>query len=450
MRLKERLQEAGNKLRTKQKKRRLRRTVGWLARYVSDELLEWASAADGRDPRGQTRKDPKPFFKAVLLGILAGCKGLGEVEDLTKELSEPMRKLLGIPDPIPDTTLRDFLVKVDPIRLQRLLCIVGYDAYRRKALRPRDDLGVPFGVLSMDGKYPSIRDTEPSAYLQVHHQDGEATHGLIRTVTSCLITAVGRPILGATPIPGATNEMGWFKQAFGDMVRTYGRLFSVVMYDAGAASESNADAVMTAGKDYILLIADERWQMYQHVEQLLAGKAPAAVDEEIVSENKRIVRKFTLMPVRETRTNIVLWKHTRTLMRIDSETYEGEQLKSTRTRYAISSLKADTLTPTLWLRLHVCRWDVESAHQVLDVTFEEDDRPWITKNAQGNLAVHLLRRVAYTLMALYKYVTVRDEDESLLPWRKYLEWVKDALKWGTEEASANLRPRHFAIPPAFA
>ena len=234
------------------------------------------------------------------------------------------------------------------------------------------------------------------------------------------------------------------------MVRTYGRLFRVVMYDAGAASETNADAVKTAGKDYIFLIADERWQMYQHVEQLLAGKTPAAVDEEIVSDGKRIVRKITLMTVPQTRTNIVLWKHTRTIMRIDSETYEGDELKSTRTRYAVSSLEADTLTAIQWLRLHVCRWDVESAHQILDVTFEEDDRPWITKDAQGNLAVHLLRRVAYTLMALYKHVTVRNEDDSLLPWRKYFEWVKDALKWATEEATANLRSRNVAIPPAFA
>lgn len=450
MRLKERLQEAGKKLRTKQKKRRLRRTAGWIARYVSDDLLQWASAADGRNSRGQTRKDPKPFFRAVLLGILAGCKGLGEVEELTAELSEPMRRLVGIPETIADTTLRDFLVKVDPIRLERVLSVVGYDAYRRRALRLRSDIGVPFGVLSMDGKYPSIRDTNPSEYLQVHHQDGEATHGLIRTVTSCLITAVGRPVLGATPIPGATNEQGWFKKAFGDMVRTYGRLFSVVMYDAGAASESNASAVITAGKDYIFLIADERWQMYQHIEQLLAGKVPAATCEETVSENKRIVRKITSMSVPQTRTNIVLWKHTRTIMRIDSETYEGDQLKSTRTRYAVSSLLSDALEPSQWLRLHLCRWDVESAHQILDVTFEEDRRPWITKNAQGNLAVHLLRRVAYTLMALYKHVTVRNEDESLLPWRKYLEWVKDALKWGTEEATANLRPRRFAVPPALA
>jgi hypothetical protein len=448
MRLKERLQREKEKFNTKARLRRLRRTAGWLARYLSDALLEWAVEADGRDPKGQSWKDARVLFKAILVGLLAGCKGLRELEELTAQMSEPMRALLGIPGRIPDTTMRDFLTKVDPIKLQQVLSVVGYDAYRRKALRCRDELGIAFGVLSMDGKYPSISDTNPSTYLQVHHQDGEATHGLVRSITSCLITAVGRPVLGATPIPGDTNEVGWFKQAFGDMVRIYGRLFRVVMYDAGGASQSNGDAVIKARKDYIFLLADERWQMLQHVKQLLEGKAPAALDEQIVSETKRIVRKVTLMRVQPTRKNIILWEHIRTIIRIETETYENGALESTEARYAVSSLDVDELTAAQWLRLLVCRWDVESAHGILDTAFAEDERPWIRKDARGNLAVHLLRRVAYTLTALYKHVTVRNEDESLEPWRRYLEWVKEAVKWTPEEAATNFRPRKFAAPPA--
>jgi hypothetical protein len=388
------------------------------------------------------------LLKLTLLGLLAGCKSPKEVEELSEELPKSIRGLLGIPRRVPDTTLRDFLIKLDPTVLHNMLCVVGYDAMRRKALRHREDIEIPFGVLSGDGKYPSISDTNPYAYLQVHHQDGEATHGLVRTVTCCLVSAAGRPILGAVPILGSTNEKGGFQKAFGDMVRIYGRLFRVFMYDAGAASSDNADAVKATGKEYVFLIADPRWQMYQTIELLLREKAPDFVDEEVVSDTKRVVRKLTMHSVKPTKKNLLLWEHTRTIFRMDNEVYENGELVSSETRFSVTSLEPQELEPGQWLKLHVIRWGAETAHSILDTAFEEDDRPWIRKNAQGNLAVQLLRRIAYTLMTLYKHVTIRNEDESARPWRKHMEWVKDMLKWANPEDVANLRPRTYAVPPA--
>jgi hypothetical protein len=416
---------------------------------VSDDLLAWGAQADGRSTRGRTWKDPKPLLKITLLGILAGSKGPKQVEKLSKKLSKSVRRQMGIPRRIPDTTLRDFLTKLDPVRLQNMLWVVGYDAGRRKALRKREDIDIPFGVISADGKYPSISDTGSYKYLQVHHHDGEASYGLVRTVTCCLVTALGRPILGAVPILGSTNEKGGFAKAFGDMVRIYGRRFRLFMYDAGGASEHNADAVNTAGKEYLFLIADPRWQMYQTIELLLRDRAPDFVDEELVSESKRVVRKLTLLPV-EARSDGLLWGHTRTIFRIDNEVYENGKLDSIYTRYSVTSLEANELAAEQWLKLHVIRWGAETAHSILDTTFEEDDRPWIRKNAQGNLAVQILRRVAFTLTALYKYVTVRNEDERREPWCQYLEWVEDMLKWATPDDLEGLRPRTYAVPPALA
>lgn len=431
-------------------RRKVRRTAGWIARYVSDDLLQRAAQADGRSSRGSTRP-AMTLLKATLLGLLAGCKGLGEVEELTADLPRPVRKLLGIPGRIPDTTLRDFLVKVDPMVLHQVLWVAGYDATRRKALRQRDDVELPFGVMSADGKYPSVSDTKRSAYVQVHHdENGNPSHGLVRTMTCCLATAVGRPILGAVPIPGCTNEKGAFQKAFGDMVRYYGRRFRLLMYDAGAASKDNADAVKAAGKEYLFLIADPRWQMLQTTELLLTDTAPQFVQEQKVSERKRVVRKLTLRSVKPAHKNTLLWEHTRTVFRVVNEVYEDDELVSTYTRYSVSSLEAKELQPEQWLELHVIRWDVETAHSILDTAFAEDERPWIRASAQGNLAVQLLRRVAYTLMTLYKHVTIRNEDDSLAPWRRHFEWVKDMLKWATSEDVANLRPRTYSVPPALA
>ncbi|MBN1962524.1 MAG: hypothetical protein JW841_16445 [Deltaproteobacteria bacterium] len=48
--------------------------------------------------------------------------------------------------------------------------------------------------------------------MQVDHDNdtGKATHGVIRVITAVLISAVGRPLLGASPVAGSTNEVGHF------------------------------------------------------------------------------------------------------------------------------------------------------------------------------------------------------------------------------------------------
>lgn len=244
-------------------KRKVRRTAGFLSAFFTGSVLNsTAEKADGRSTRGRRWKKAIPLFKAALLCIAAGCKGPTEAEELMKDMPAWVRKMIGIRRWIPDTTLRTFLCKVVPEQLCNLIYIIGYDAWRRRALRFVEDL--PFHVMSLDGKYPSVSDTgesdnhDKSDYLQVHHDKDtkEVTHGLVRTVTATLVTALGRPIMGATPIPGDTNEQGSFKKAFGDLVRFYGRLFVMVMYDAGATSLSNADAVIAAGKHYFFQVAE--------------------------------------------------------------------------------------------------------------------------------------------------------------------------------------------------
>ena len=426
--------------------------AGLIVRYFTDELL--GLIVDPRNVRGRRWKSCLPLLKALFLGLACGCKGLKEVEEMTAEMPRAVRKTLGIPKRIPDTTLRDLLCELDPEDLLRVLYVVGYTKWRQKALHQLESF--PFGVLSQDGKYPAVRDVGDEEggvyeYLQVHHDDdGNATHGLVRTITSTLVTAVGRPILGAVPVRGLTNEMGTFQKSFGDMVRIYGRLFRLVMFDAGATSEPNAKAVLRAGKHYFFLVANPKWVMHQTIELLLRDKAPAARHVEVISSRKHVVRELTLLPVKETKKNLTLWAHTRTIFKITSETYEDGELKSTRTRYAVSSMETSVLPADKWLELAVLRWGVETSHQILDKAFEEDKRPWISKDAQGSLVVMIARRGVYTILTLFKSVTLRSEENHELPWRKLMEWCKDMTKWPNPEELEGLRTGKFAVPPALA
>ena len=446
------------------RKRTIRRMAGLIVKYFSDELLH--RFIDPRSLQGRRWKSCLPLIRAVLLGLACGCKGLGELEELTDDMHIGVRRLLKIPRRIPDTTLRDFIVLLGPEQLSELLYVVGYDAWRRRALK--DSAEFPWSVFSLDAKYPVIRDINKSEFLQVHHnENGEAIYGMLRTVTATLITAAGQPIFGAVPVPGDTNEQGSFQKALGDMVRIYGRLFSLIMYDAGAASQGNADAVLACGKHYFYQLADERWTMLQTIEWLLADKAPVAIDKDIVSSHKCVIRRLSVLPVKPTgKTEPVIWESVRTAFKLVSETYVDGVLDSTMTRFYVTDLESQAImgdspeprdpkaaaeiAAKKWTKLIVLRWGVETSHQVLDGAFAEDDRPWITCNAQGALAIMILRRIAYTIMTLFKSVTQRSDDNRALPFRKVMEWLKDALKWPNAEEFKNLRTRRFALPPALA
>jgi hypothetical protein len=186
---------------------------------------------------------------------MAGRKGLAEAEALSNEMSKAMRRLLSIPRRIPDTTLRDILCRLCPNELRKVIHATIKAAWRRKALKP---VGFPFNAVSMDGKGTALPAWD-FLYAQRHvHEKTGALFGLLRTVTSCLVTAAGAPCIDAMPIPARTNEMGEFQHAFGELVRLYGRLFRLVIYDAGAASWDNAKAVLKAGKDYLFRLKDKR------------------------------------------------------------------------------------------------------------------------------------------------------------------------------------------------
>ena len=103
------------------------------------------------------------------------------------------------------------------------------------------------------------------------------------------------------------------------------------------------------------------------------------------------------------------WPHLRTVLRIQTDVFDGKtgEEKSSDERYLVSSLPSVRLTPQHWLLVIRRHWGVETLHQILDTAFAEDDHPWIEANPRAALVVALLRRIAYTLLALFPSVTQR-------------------------------------------
>ena len=218
------------------RERAVRRWAGLLRARLPELGLE-----EVPDPRAREgRWSLAQILQATLLGLMAGSRSLWEAEQLTANLAPAMRRQLGLPRRLADTTARDALCRVSLDGLRAVLHRAVRAAWRRKALKP---VGLPFGVVTLDGKATALPCLN-GQFAQTQHPEQGLPYGIVRTVTCALVSAAGRPCIDAIPIPAETNEMGHFQTAFASVLATYPSLFEVVTYDAGALSEANANPLL--------------------------------------------------------------------------------------------------------------------------------------------------------------------------------------------------------------
>lgn len=402
------------------------------------------------DPReGRLRWALPQLLTAVLAGLMAGCRNLPEVEQVTELMSKTVRRLLKLPRRLADTTMRDVICRLNLDDLRAVLHRAVKAAARRGALEP---VGLPFGVAALDGKSTALPCWDDQ-YVQRHvpaPEQGLLPFGLARTVTCCLVSARGRPCIDAVPLPMATNEMGHFKACFESVVKTYGELFQLVTYDAGALSDENGRLVVAAGKDYCFRLRGEQRTMFKLVSELLDPTDVAGETVDVLDNHTTVTRKLVVLQAQQhwaygngKSPAESIWAHARTFLRVESTTAKDDgTVVHHEVRLFASSLCHDKLSAAQWLLVVRSHWGVENNnHHTFDVAFEEDDRPWIRMSTNGMLAVLLLRRIAYTLMTLYRSVTQRSDENRGIAWKKLMRQVFAMLVGATDEQLAGLRER---------
>jgi hypothetical protein len=423
-------------------KRWLRRLAGVLAARLPDARLD--DVADPRARRGRRWKQLRVLLVATVTAICAGAKSLADLEKMTAEMAPPMRRRLGIPRRIPDTTMRDVLCVMDPRELRGSIHALTRAAHRRKALEP-DRL--PFGVLVMDGKGTSIGGCDDFFAQRQSQEDGKQFTSVLRTVTCTLVSAAAKPCIDAIPIPASTNEMGHFPTALREVTRAYAPLglFKLVDYDAGACSLENANAVRELKLHYLFGLKGTQPTLLAEAQRLLEHRPASDADakSEDVVGGTIVTRRLYIT---EEMAGFGDWIHLRTVLRIESETRTRHgELVAYENRYRISSLSRVALSDSQWLRLVREHWAVENqCHHTFDTAFREDDKPWIEDSPQGMLSVLLLRRIAYNLLALFRSVSQRSDERRRMPWAQLLRGIAHALIALTEADLANIRPRNLS------
>ena len=421
--------------------RRLRRMVGLLNARLPELDLEAVPdprAREGRWSLGQ-------ILTATLVGVMAGCKGLWEAEQLTENLSVASRRQLGLKRRLADTTARDALCQVSLDDLRASLHRLVHAAARRKALEPE---GLPVRVVAMDGKVTMLPCLN-QRFIQNQHPEFGLPYGLVRTMTAALVSARGRPCIDVVPIPAETNEVGHFQAAFHALVEAHGQLFDVVSYDAGGFSRSNADAVIAAGKDYLFALKDEQRVMCRLADEMLSFEPVLHRTEDALDNGTTVVRSLRLVRADPSwsygdgkRPGESLWPHVKAFLLVESVKVRHGLVIEQDDRMYVSSLDPSRLTTAEWQLLVRSHWGVENNnHHTIDTAFSEDHRPWIEADANGMLAVLVLRRIAYTMLALFRSVTQRSDDNRAIRWRALLLWVHDALVAAGPEHMTGLRVR---------
>ena len=415
------------------KTRLTRRHVSHLAVRLTKMPLD--KVADPRN--GETTWPFRTLLTAPIVGLAAGCKGLGEVEELTAWLGSGARQVLGLKSRVPDTTMRDLLVQLEPSEVRKL----NY-GFIRAALRAKQlNHDMPLRAVSMDGKATSTWLHDP-ADAPVQYGQRQGGHAVVRTITSCLATVPGRPCLDAHPVPPETNEMGAFVPALDALLRAYRRsLFDVVMYDSGACSQANATAVVDRLLDYVFCLKENQPDLLEEARRVLSHlpleTAQATASDldggDIVTWWAWVTDELARWPN---------WSHLNAVVRIHKvKTDKDGNVLSTEDRYYVSSLATTRLTPRGWLDLIRRRWSVENQnHMIWDTVLSEDRRPWILLPS-GMVVVMLLRRLAFNLLTLFRSVTLRSERNRSQSWTRLLRDIHRALVRATVDVMAGVRRR---------
>jgi hypothetical protein len=379
------------------------------------------------DPRGlQGRRwSLAVLLKSVIIAMASGQKSLADLEDTTNSLSAFARGVFGIRRRIPDTTVRDLLVRLNPTGLRGLIYRQVKDAVRRKSLAPD---GFPCGVVAIDGKWVATSMAD-AKLTQRHGESAGGSHELLRTVTSCLVSSKAKVCIDTRPLSPKTNEVGAFKQTVRDLLRAYGRsLFEVITYDAGGCSESNGRFINEQGLGYMFGLKNGSKYLLRsaqyHLERLPAQEAAAETRDYVAG--KIVIRQLWMT---EKMKDNCEWAHLKLALRVRSQVIDPKTsaLLSVEDRYFITNVHSARFTKAQWLKLIRLHWNVENnCHNIWDRIYREDDRVWI-REPRGMLAIQLLRRLSYNLLALFRSVTQRSDKKRETPWKTLMRELYKGL-----------------------
>lgn len=394
-------------------------------RVVRRAEFEWDSAVkDPRSTRNQLHGH-QGLLSAMAVAFACGLFHLRRVEDFTDDLPKGARRRWGLKKRVSDTTFYRVLSEQDPRGLRETAYAQVRDLIERKVIR-HDEL-FKVGVLSIDGKcsWTSSSKEVEGAKRAVNEETGVVTSSLT-TLRGVLTSSSVRPCLDMEFLAEKKGESTAFRNLLPRVCGRFRGQFGIVTVDAGMTGRENALVVRGQDKHYLMALKGN--QLALHAVAVPLFQAPAQEPRLCSMERRngsRVFRELYTVKV-ENLPEAVPFPDARELwcVRQLSEPEKGSSAKPTsQTRYFISSMPSDFLSPSQKLTLVRLHWGIENGHHwTLDVPMEEDDVQPCQASRKAIEVVAWLRVLAFNLISAW-----RAQRPTPISWERAMELLRDTV-----------------------
>lgn len=384
----------------------LQTTVRHLKRTLSPDW--WKGLKDCRT--GGNRKWTFQYMMEVLMaGAFCACKTLRDVETLSDLYGER----------VPDTTLHDVLVRVEPRALELELARTVKDALRDHEL-PKDEF--PIRQTAIDGKGTYTTDIPVGECSDPVGGGGNNEIYRHMNLRAFYVSSETKLYLGQRQIPCKGAETNEFIPFIDHLLELYGRtqLLEVISVDAGMVSKSNALELRNRGLHYIMALKGPQQKLSSLATELFQSRLEPDYLKQEVYNGSDVTRKLYRVQV----SQVESWEHLREIWKVVTSSYNPITGKTVDfTRFFLSSLPPTTLSNSQVLDAVRMHWGIENnANWCFDVNWTEDTAPWASK---AMVFVSLLKMIAFNIIQRLKTRKLRSL--RTLRWKDLFRYLEHAF-----------------------
>lgn len=385
--------------------------MGIVHKYLESVLPKiWDRALE--DPRRcEVNWGFSELIEALMYGLISGAKTFRDIEFLTGRSGRR----------VPDTTLHDLVVQLDPEPIEEELARGVKEANRSHQL---DNKELPFRLTVIDGKNISTT-TKPVDEFSINRSQKGCDKYVQHAVRAFHVSSTVKLHMAQQRVPRGTNENAVFPLLLDKLVEHYGNtnLLEVLSFDAGFLGSSNAQRTVDAGLSYIFALKNPEIHPITRTAMELLDKRTRP--NKVVTEQMN-GEAITRSLYRCQAPSVNGWEHAKELWRLHKVTVN---LRTGKTKpedhYYVTNLPVSRLSDNEVLKAIRLHWNIENnANWILDTVWKEDTRPFCNLGLE---AIALMRMIAHNLVTIFKLRRLNRTAAGSWTWSHLLSVIQELL-----------------------